>query len=487
MTLLSQQERRVWTRQPQAIIPINWRNPITRGLVGVWVPTQGQKNLVGSSSYFVPTNKFARNGRISGRFFGVIGDDPGLKSSEFGFATAFTTGVAAGQSCVIGRGISLNDEFGLHATHNNSQYAGAVYCGSSYSIIGKPTGSALADNTRYVIGAGASNGVGAVYLNGEETATASGLSAITTGGNLTFGIQAPSGDSWTFPPDLEYLYVWNRKPSALEFKTIAGNPDQVFSGRRTRRYISLGAGGTNYTATLTATTTSAASILKAAKAQRQASTTAAAAIAKAAVSSKAAAVTSSATLARSAKLTRSATAVASAAVSKLAAAMRSATTTGSATLGTIKAKLLTLTASVTNSATARRAVSATRAATTTAAGTLARAISTTKAALTTASGTIGKVVATTKAAATASMATVATVKAKLLTLAASLSVSGAITKTIKITRSGAVSLLALLERLFISGGGGPAEIFAALTSKRSERNSDTSARPKAQAQRRPKQ
>jgi hypothetical protein len=61
------------------------------------------------------------------------------------------------------------------------------------------------------------------------------------------------------------------------------------------------------------------------------------------------------------------------------------------------------------------------------------------------------------------------------------------TKTIKITRSGAVSLLALLERLFISGGGGPAEIFAALTSKRSERNSDTSARPKAQAQRRPKQ
>ena len=281
--------------------------------------------------------------------------------------------------------------------------------------------------------------------------------------------------------------AWPRQIPAALAKQLSENPLLSFRRRRQPVFGGFAAGGGTSVITLTATTTSAASILKAAKAQRQASTTAAAAIAKAAVSSKAAAVTSSATLARSAKLIRSATAVASAAVSKLAAAMRSATTTGSATLGTIKAKLLTLTASVTNSATVRRAIGATRVATTTAAGTLARAISTTKAALTTASGTIGKVVATTKAAATASMATVATVKAKLLTLAASLSVSGAITKTIKITRSGAVSLLALLERLFISGGGGPAEIFAALTSKRSERNSDTSARPKAQAQRRPKQ
>lgn len=218
-----------------------------------------------------------------------------------------------------------------------------------------------------------------------------------------------------------------------------------------------------------------------------ASSAASAAIAKAATSSKSATTTESATITRSVRLTRDATTTGTVTITKITAAIRLATATTAATLATIKAKLLTLTASVTNSATVRRAIGATRVATTTAAGTLARAISTTKAALTTASGTIGKVVATTKAAATASMATVATVKAKLLTLAASLSVSGAITKTIKITRSGAVSLLALLERLFISGGGGPAEIFAALTSKRSERNSDTSARPKAQAQRRPKQ
>lgn len=218
-----------------------------------------------------------------------------------------------------------------------------------------------------------------------------------------------------------------------------------------------------------------------------ASSAASAAIAKAATSSKSATTTESATITRSVRLTRDATTTGTVTITKITAAIRLATATTTATLATIKAKLLTLTASVTNSATVRRAIGATRVATTTAAGTLARAISTTKAALTTASGTIGKVVATTKAAATASMATVATVKAKLLTLAASLSVSGAITKTIKITRSGAVSLLALLERLFISGGGGPAEIFAALTSKRSERNSDTSARPKAQAQRRPKQ
>jgi len=266
-----------------------------------------------------------------------------------------------------------------------------------------------------------------------------------------------------------FVALATQLPDALNLR-ISVNPWQLFTHLRRPIFSGFAAGGGASVLTLTANTTSSASILKSAKAQRQASITASAAIAKAAVSSKAAAVTSSATLARSAKLIRSATAVASAAVSKLAAAIRSAAATATATLATIKAKLLTLTASVTSSATARRAVSATRAATSTAAGTLAKAVTAAKAASTAVTATVGKAVATTKSASIAAMATIATVKAKLLTLAANITTSaavsrtvsitrsatstaaGAVAKAIRITRSATTSLQATLARA-VTGGG----------------------------------
>lgn len=232
-----------------------------------------------------------------------------------------------------------------------------------------------------------------------------GMAIYRDGAKLASNTATPTRSAYAVPLSLDqrtenfslFATLSIQLPDSLNVG-LSKNPWQLFAPLRRPIFSGFAAGGGTSALVLSANTTSAAAILKAAKAQRQTSTTAAAAIAKAAVSSKAAAVTSSATLARSAKLTRSATAVASAAVSKLAAAMRSASTTGSATLGTIKAKLLTLTASVTSSTTVRRAIGATRSATTTATVQVSRAVSATRAATTITAGVLRKLIGSTKTA-----------------------------------------------------------------------------------------
>lgn len=243
MTLLSQNERRIWTRQPQKRVKINWGHPLARGLVGAWVPTFGAGNLAGTSSLFVQNNLTAGPDGVRGQFSGKIGTDAQLRTPSFGVATAFYTGTADVYSVVVGRGVVDTEEFGFHATHSNPTYAGALYCGSSYSVIGKPTGGALSNNTRYAIGGGASGGNGSVYSNGVLTATASGLGTPDVSGDLWLGRSNATLSTWTVSPSFEYLYVWDRLPSPEEFKEIARNPWQLFAPRRTRRYISLGAGG----------------------------------------------------------------------------------------------------------------------------------------------------------------------------------------------------------------------------------------------------
>jgi hypothetical protein len=233
-----------WDSQPSGDLRANWDHPAAAGLIGVWIAGNGT-NLVSRFVAPAPSATLSSIGGLASRFVGVIETDTAKNRPAFAFATALVTGTPGAQSRVLGRG-SSSVEFGFHATHGTGGYSGAVYCGSSFSIIGKPTGGALAANTRYVVGAGASGGAGAVYLNGAKTASvASGLSTIGTAGTYEWGKDG-SYELWTVPPGLEYLYIWNRWPPDAVFAEVAARPYDLVEPRRI--WVPVSAGG-SYTLT----------------------------------------------------------------------------------------------------------------------------------------------------------------------------------------------------------------------------------------------
>jgi hypothetical protein len=251
--------RRPWDSQPQDAVDLSGNS---LGLVGAWVPTQGPRNLAGSSALFLPTSRVITAGGVAGAFQGQLSTESQLLTSNWSFLCAFTTGVpaASATTAVLGRGPTSggnNTGFGFHAVHVSAPYAGAIYTGSGYEVIGKPTGGALANNTRYVIGAGKQGSSGAVYSDGIRTASASGLSASVNTGRLALGTDSSFADSWISPPAFEYFLVWNRQLTDDEFLSYSRNPWQLFEPRRI--FIpAAAAGGTNASTTLTGAGTTAA-------------------------------------------------------------------------------------------------------------------------------------------------------------------------------------------------------------------------------------
>lgn len=227
--------------QPWTPLQIDPGHPAAAGLIGLWI-AGNRRNLVGSSALLVPSEIVSSQGGMAARFAGQIETSTAHNATSWGFATAFVTGTSSGQSAVIGRGAG-NADFGFHGLHGNASYSGAVYSGSSFSIIGKPTGGALAQNTRYVIGAGAAGGAGAVYLDGRRTASvASGLSTPATTGITALGQDQGGASTWTNPPAYEYVYLWNRWPSDAIFEQVAESPYDILQGRRIWVPVSAGGG-----------------------------------------------------------------------------------------------------------------------------------------------------------------------------------------------------------------------------------------------------
>lgn len=243
----------LWASQPQEFAGIDWTHPAARGLVGAWVPTQGPGNLAitGGSRLFVPTSVEASGANLAGRYSGQISSDSAVtNAAALGFAIGLRTGTAAVQSVVLSRG-SGSAQFGFHASHSNSSYAGAVYSGAGFTIIGKPTGAALADNTRYDIGARIAASNGAVYSGGVKTATnASAAAPGTSSAGLYFASDSAGGNSWTAGPWIEYLFIWNIAPEDWVFKEVAANPWQIFEPQRIWVPVSVG-GGSSWSASIT--------------------------------------------------------------------------------------------------------------------------------------------------------------------------------------------------------------------------------------------
>lgn len=272
------------------ILQVEWDHPAADGLVGLWVPGCPINIANGKEPKFRTTVRGRANG-LSGRFAGTVSTDSRIVTvgSNWGFATAFTTGTAATTSAIVGINAAsgAGEGFGFHATHSSATYAGAIYAGSSYSVIGKPTGGALSNNTRYVIGASRAGSNGRVYRNGIVTASAGSLSAPPACAVLTLGLHSNGTGGWTVSPDFEYFILWGKAPSPAVFLEVARDWRRLL--RRSSVLAPAAGGGTDYPVTRTesadASDTASLTIIYAATAAEIAEATSAHAAAMAAAAS----------------------------------------------------------------------------------------------------------------------------------------------------------------------------------------------------------
>ncbi len=227
------------------ILEVDWDHPAADGLVGVWVAGCSVNVANGKEPKFRALGRGRPSG-LSGRFAGTVSTDSRVVGvgSNWGFATAFTTGTSNLVSAVTGVNAASGsgEGFGFHATHSNATYAGAIYAGSSYSVIGKPTGGALSNNTRYVIGASRAGSNGKVYRNGILTASAGSLSAPPACAVLTLGNHSNGTGGWSVAPDFEYFLLWSKAPSPAVFLEVAREWRRLL--RKNSVWLPAASGGT---------------------------------------------------------------------------------------------------------------------------------------------------------------------------------------------------------------------------------------------------
>ena len=232
------------------ILEVEWDHPAADGLVGFWVAGCSVNVANGKEPKFRALGRGRPSG-LSGRFAGTVSTDSRVVGvgSNWGFATAFTTGTAATTSAIVGVNAAsgAGEGFGFHATHSSAPYAGAIYAGSSYSVIGKPTGGALSNNTRYVIGASRAGNNGKVYRNGIVTASAGSLSAPPACAVLTLGNHSNGTGGWSVAPDFEYFLLWSKAPSPAVFFEVAREWRRLL--RKTSILIPAASGNTGTSST----------------------------------------------------------------------------------------------------------------------------------------------------------------------------------------------------------------------------------------------
>lgn len=224
--------RPVRTSQPQGPARVDWSNPITWGLVVAFAPSVSGNNLIDGdpTKANATANKFGAKGKSS-TFTGLVSTSASLASTNWSFLTHFKTAESLGaQESILGRSTfgANNKGFGFNSTHAAPTYDGAIYAGNSYTVIGKPTGGALAANTEYCI-AGTYDGTnGRGFSNGARTVGPTAVGSINLGER--FAINANSDGGVDVGSAQVYItLVFNRALSDAEVKSLSDNPWQIFA------------------------------------------------------------------------------------------------------------------------------------------------------------------------------------------------------------------------------------------------------------------
>lgn len=444
MSLLIEQHRRRWGRQPQAPQPLDRNGPYADGLLfhAPMHPSWGMRDLVSgraATKTGLATSAITVAGVLP--LFGASNYADFAAPAAFDGSLPFT--IAWLQQPISPTGYSTVLDVRPPVNSANSFLIYQAAADTTYQfVVGLRDGGGAAHQARFMMGLQTSGLLDVyvlvvpagyatttsgyvLYRNGMRQAAAVNNAAFAVATQTGFRIGCVLGTPGDpFEGALGGVTIWQRSLNHAEASAWA--PERMLAPRRTRRYVPLAGGSSAFSITLTA------------------ATAATAAIRKAAASSKAATATTTPLLQRS------------------ISAKRSASTAVSGALATIKAKLLTLSASVTTSASVQRATAATRAATSATSAGLAKAAKAVRAAAATAAGVVLKRAVLLRSVSTAVAGLVATTKAKLLTLVATAATSAQVTKLARVTRSATSSLSALITRLFTPGSGGPGLFIPAL-------------------------
>jgi hypothetical protein len=221
-------------QQPQQVMPIDWSHPLTRGLVGFWLPNG---NGFRSSLPNIPAATIAAAGAVSaapkGRRLGVsstamaatLPNDARIKPTA-----AITVLMDGGMTSVSG---SVTYAFGCE----NSNDGWGVYNAGSGAAM-RPylrVGSAWADQPS-TLNAGQTGQVGFTFdgstfwavTNGSRSASQA-ISGTITNSTIPVAIGAKNnGGTAAGNGSAYYFAIWNRALSPAELASFYANPWQIF-------------------------------------------------------------------------------------------------------------------------------------------------------------------------------------------------------------------------------------------------------------------
>lgn len=239
-----------WDIQPQELADIDWDNPDAQGLTLVYVPSIFNGNLISKTPALATPDKTANADGVAAYWGAAFSAESAILTSAWSWVALFRTRtIGTGSNrYVLSRGptsVSDSTGFGFAAFHGNAAYSGAVFTTDAYSIIGKPTGGPLADNTRYLLGATFAGGSGAVYNNGVETATATGLSGtVNNTGRLALGESSlVAGNAMSQNAEWAVYLQWNRRLDAAAMARVHVNPWKLLRPRTIWVPVSAAGGG----------------------------------------------------------------------------------------------------------------------------------------------------------------------------------------------------------------------------------------------------
>ena len=226
---------RNWPQKPPLGVPINWGDPLARGLVGCWLMNEGGGNRV---------NDLSGNGNV-GTFSGDVSWSPAKFGNGVYFAgdtdyisigdkatlenlTQVTLLAWCNPTNVTGQKCLIDKASKYHLELYNTQARIRTWANSADVIV-------VSDNLVIAIGVwscvvgtydGANNKIyvnGIFYNSGAQTGTITGSTA-----PVAIGAYSTTPSVLEFPGIMDHVMMWNRALTATEVQQLYMTPFRMF-------------------------------------------------------------------------------------------------------------------------------------------------------------------------------------------------------------------------------------------------------------------
>ena len=215
-----------WTRQPPHPVPIDWGNPLTRGLKRVVVPTSNSELVTGEALTIDAATVNRSTGKGGKSYF----SNTATASTGISFSK-WTNTTTAGSAVIVQKRKGTGDnewlELGKFDTADHFTFGGVVYSdpfwnGRWINGVSIPTGKLVTDL----------HTIGLSVIDGAQIATWDGAPWHTNTLTLSFVMPATlrflASVTNGFDGDMYGVFLWERALSAAELKKIGQNPWQMF-------------------------------------------------------------------------------------------------------------------------------------------------------------------------------------------------------------------------------------------------------------------